>query len=970
MASAAHIPTSREGNLTDVLKCLNFTVEAIGMSSVYLVADIEKYRRNVDVNPNIIVELENAKRYEVDAVYFRFFEGGRPPLPQIYIFDNAEGTKRDVDLVDIHKKLWSAGVIPIYFTIDRQQLRIYDSRQPVEIQKNGEARVDPIDYFVLGDIAEVDRALKQYDARLFDNGEFWDKGNESKHFLNDKSVYEKLLSGLRAVRKHLFRNQALSNVVDRLLIMSILIKYLEENGIDESGANHASAFFKEHVGCDTLVQTIREGRYVMLLDALARHFNGGVFKLSDEERRSLTDSDLTEFAAFLDGTLEGDEYVLWKEYSFKHIPIELISNFYEEFLPRDSKSDKRHNGSYYTPHYLVRLLVDESLPLQKGSLQKVIDVSCGSGIFLVTAFKRLVHIWRYNHSWALPTPEELEDVLSDYIFGVDINSNAVQLTILSLNLSLCSMLSPRQIWTDLRFVDIHNRNIFNDDFFNFVSRSNHDFGLVIGNPPFVEYKKEQYQRYRLRLEQAGKPLLTDIPRYNSSLMFLDASMHLLEKGGKLCMIMPTSPMLYSGGDFRQQYFSTYNVGQVIDFTFLKNILFNNAKVATVALFAENREPDGKDVLHLVAKHTLTNREKIFFEFDYYDFYSVPKVLTLSSGDVWKANLMGGVRAFNILTKYDTCPSINDYLLKQRLERKWEFGEGYQIGNAKNEADYITGHPCVDDVTFSDDGSFATYTVKEELFQWPRKKSLYEPPHLLVKRTIGKSTIPVALSDDYLTFKEGIIGIHCPDGDRPALQRLANYITENNALLRFMIILRSNRAGKNRSIYTHYMSDFLQLPYLLEGKVMTEEEQYVVNDALNYYMPYFDRIGNLEMDEDIDDPDELQDFGKVYSKALNVVYQVGSKKYRLSDVYIGSTSFICVFSYSDKDDKTRLRDTSSDIESLLEYVGEDYIIKRVVRAYTADSIVMIKPRQRRYWLKSMALRDADETFNDIMSKGDE
>ena len=365
-----------------------------------------------------------------------------------------------------------------------------------------------------------------------------------------------------------------------------------------------------------------------------------------------------------------------------------------------------------------------------------------------------------------------------------------------------------------------------------------------------------------------------------------------------------------------------------------------------------------------------NREKIFFEFDYYDFYSVPQTLASNSGDVWKANLMGGVRAFNILTKYGASPSIKDYLLKRRRERKWDFGEGFQIGNAKEPADYITGHPCVDDREFNDDGTFTTYTVEEKLFQWPRKQSLYEPPHLLVKRTIGKNAIPVVLSDEYLTFKEGIIGIHSPKSDRQELQRMADYLTENNALLRFLIILRSNRAGKNRSIYTHYMSDFLFLPYMTEGEVMTEEERLVVNDAVDYYFPYFDRNINLKMDEIIDDTFELQEFGEVYSKSLNAVYQDGRKKYWLSDIYMAPTSFICIFSYSDKDSKTQLRDTDTDLGSLLEYVGEDYIIKRVVRAYTADSIVMIKPRQRRYWLKSMALRDADETFNDIMSRGDE
>ena len=191
MVDARHIPTNQDRSLMDVLECLNFTVEANDRSSVYLVADIEKYRQKGDVDPNIIFELENAKRYEVDAVYFRFFEGGRPPQPQIFIYDNTKEPWREGDNVEIHKTLWSAGVIPVYFTIDRQQLRIYDGRQPVEIQNNGETSVEPIDDFALGDIAEVGRALKQYDARLFDNGEFWDKENESEHFLNDKSVYEK-----------------------------------------------------------------------------------------------------------------------------------------------------------------------------------------------------------------------------------------------------------------------------------------------------------------------------------------------------------------------------------------------------------------------------------------------------------------------------------------------------------------------------------------------------------------------------------------------------------------------------------------------------------------------------------------------------------------------------------------------------------------------------------------------------------
>ena len=54
----------------------------------------------------------------------------------------------------------------------------------------------------------------------------------------------------------------------------------------------------------------------------------------------------------------------------------------------------------------------------------------------------------------------------------------------------------------------------------------------------------------------------------------------------------------------------------------------------------------------------------------------------------------------------------------------------------------------------------------------------------------------------------------------------------------------------------------------------------------------------------------------------------------------------------------------DLENLLTYKTEEYIVKRIVRKYDNDRIVIVKPRQFRYWIKSIALRDADDTFADI------
>ena len=41
------------------------------------------------------------------------------------------------------------------------------------------------------------------------------------------------------------------------------------------------------------------------------------------------------------------------------------------------------------------------------------------------------------------------------------------------------------------------------------------------------------------------------------------------------------------------------------------------------------------------------------------------------------------------------------------------------------------------------------------------------------------------------------------------------------------------------------------------------------------------------------------------------------------------------------------------------------IQRIIKAYGQDSIILAKPKQLRYWLPSIALRDADETFSDYI-----
>lgn len=960
----------KELQMVDFHDVLKFEFEKDGVSSVFLTSKLPEYLTENTFSPYVLLGLENAKKFKADAVFFRYQDNGRSWIPQIYIYDNVSNPRSDEEYAVIHRDIWSASEIPLYFVIDKHQLRVFDGRIPVKVEKGGILKSYPIQIF-----SNLNEAVRLYNAELFSTGAFWNSQEESGNFLYNNTINQKLLSSLQQIRKFLKKcYPSKQKLIDHILIISILIKYLEENGTDKDGNNLAGKFFENAVGQNNLVAVMENGGFVDLLDKLSGHFNGGVFKLSEADKTELRNTDLTLLAKWLDGKLDkNNQYMLWQEYSFKHIPIELISFFYEEFLPKDDNTQKKKDtGAVYTPSHLVKLLIDECLPILDGELKSLIDVSCGSGIFLVTAFKRLVQIWRYQNRKGGQLPDmdacTLQQLLRRYIYGVDIDPIATELTTLSLNLSLCSMLSPEQIWTELRFDDLSKGNIINFDFFNYLIKSGKQFDLVIGNPPFKEYSGGEYNKIKLLLQENNLDFEVEIPRYQSALMFLDKAMNMLEpQKGKLCLILPAGPFLYSKLEpFRSYFFKKYNVRQIIDFTFLSNMLFK-ANVATVALFAENQEPDLQDITHIIAKRTGASREKIFFEFDYYDFYDVPKEIAQTSEMVWKCNLLGGERVYEIMEKFQAYPTIKNFLNLKEKQFGWYKSEGYIVGNKKKRAEYITGKPSIVDESFTDDGTWKIEIENSEGFIRPREKKLYEPPVLLIKEDIGKQYIPVGISCEYVTFKHGIIGIHSPQEDYSSLEGLLDYIKKNNDFLRFYIVARSTRAGISKSIHTHLAGDFYGLPYCESGFELTKNEQMVVDDVVKYIFPYFDTTVNPELDSIISYKKQksvLADYGSVYCDRLNVIYEKDGKKYMPTGIYEGDSYFIYVIDYTSEERGLQKYESKVDLENLLTYKTEEYVVNRIVRKYDKDRIVIVKPKQFRYWIKSIALRDADDTYADI------
>ena len=958
--------------------------------------------KNSNINYYQRLALEKAKKVGANAIYFRNFPDSiRPSKPQLYVFDFTNNTK---NIIEIHKNVWSSSEVRLYLVITKSEIKLFNSSKPVEHNKKGELKISPFETLKIA--GEAVRKYKEYSGKKFDNGSFWE---ETKYdFGYSETAYEKLISELKNTRNQFLEVIKLNKVIaSKLLVLGILVKYLEERvDIDKDGNEtrvFTSDFFnQEKFGYShDFTETIRKGNgYALnLFEYLSNHFNGKIFHLSDEYKSQIKDKDLSPLADFLSGMLDGNQFVFWKLYSFNHLPIELISSIYEMFLEADKDS-----GVAYTPSYLVSFMIDECMPIDKPKKDyKILDPACGSGIFLVSAYKRVIDWWRISiyektGEWIIPGKEHLIDLkklLKESIFGIDIEEEAVDLAIFSLSLTLCDILSPKVIWENLRFDDLSNNVIWSDFFDWYPENISEKFDLVIGNPPFIEYGFKEEKINKLISKQNLKE---QVPNNQSSLLFTVFGMNLIKKeNGLLALILPSGPLLYNNSqkpvNFRKWLFSEYNIPQIIDFTYLSNVLFKNKgnekNVAVSAFFLENKKPDETPIYHVTIKKLKSAKERQYFEIDHYDFNKVSKIDSVNNPFVWKSNLLGGGRLTELIRRLRGFRTLGEFL-ESKKNLGWVYGEGFAksvkkedisekdiISKKYQKAEYITGKNTLPTDAFNNNGILKNkiFPLKDDFFyrRAYKNRDIFKHPHVLIKESIGFESIPVEYVDKYLTFRNEIVGIHAPENELKDLIQIRDRI-KNNQLYRFYLITTSGRAGVTKSTFPVYKQDIMSLPFPENEKdiELTEFDNILVSDTLNYGLDLLGKDTNVKSLE-ITSSKQLNSFGDTFCKVLNSLFETNKKSYIQESTFI-TDSFICsIFRYGKENNRSVALKTNEEIEDhvaelVYNEMGTSYRINRVVKIYDEDYIYLLKPKELRYWLQSIALRDADETIVDLYKAG--
>jgi hypothetical protein len=390
-------------------------------------------------------------------------------------------------------------------------------------------------------------------------------------------------------------------------------------------------------------------------------------------------------------------------------------------------------------------MIDECMPLKNPVENfKMIDASCGSGIFIVKAYKRIIQWWRYSE-WKKtgelkkPSLTVLKDLLIKSTYGIDIQQDAVNLAIFSLSLALLDEvdLNP-PTWKQLKFVDLSN-NIIQKDFFIYTTENPElKFDLVVGNPPFNlppeegKTREPSRKKYFLELKERYK-YNTDfnIPDENPAIHFFTKLTSWLNSNGVLCLIQPAGALFFQNEIFRNELFLKYNIYQVIDFTKLSSVLWGEKDFATAIVFMKNTLEFENYITHVVASQLLCNNKRLFLEFDYYDFYYIDRSDCFSKPFIWRTNLVGGGRITDLVIRLSKYPTIKKYLVEKCRNKKWKYAEGYIVGKKTQEANFLYGKIMVRPKFFTEDGVIKTDIEKNKYFQRPREKSkeIFLAPHI-------------------------------------------------------------------------------------------------------------------------------------------------------------------------------------------------------------------------------------------------
>jgi len=950
----------------------------------------------------------------------------------------------------VQKSLWNLGLVDLLLifspdTVYAVSLVQSPSKEPVSAT-NDKRLIETLN--IISDALSLKELIPGLESGR------WINENKS-YFSKQERIDNKLLSNLTTTKNHLVSRYDMSVESAQTLIMQIMfIAYLEDREIlvpqyFSDACNDGSI-----TGLHDLLARGEPALLCALFKNLNADFNGSLFIAVggfDENDSTLISGDYLKILfEFRDGRVDmkSGQVSFWP-YEFNYIPVELVSAIYDRFLASDA-SQQRDHGEYYTPLLLAELVVSqawEALPKNTTSIPNfsVLDPACGSGIFLVRVFQRLVSEWREAHGNRRPSWRTLTNIIKR-IHGHDINSGAVNVTLFSLYVTMLEQVKPSDI--QVLMAQGHLLPVLLGDTLKTVDYfssepipKKHD--LIIGNPPWVSRKRGASVLAETWAKDNNRPL----PGGEIAWAFTWKSISHIKDDGIISFILPGMSYLANHQkktiQARNSFFSEIQLHEIINLADTRFLLFEKAKrPAAVITYGKNLDSNSnyrfnyyvpKGDLNIVNSNVLTISPYDKGMIRSQDLMNNPYIfrqwMWMSGPESRLHNWLNSQPKLNTkVLSYDASKGKSD----NQLTGVMICGQGFQPAkkdrvesgkyNAK-ESDTL------DAIPYLDSSSLSSYVINQNILAKPNYAGYrrvgfeagYTGKRILISRGIKSHTgrNVAVYTESPISFQHSIYALKGEESHSDELKFLT--VLFNSTLAGWWFFHTTASAGIDRpEVHT---DDILNIPFWTpEEADDPSESQKVWNEIVKKFNdiykrrnqfsllpnndPHFDAFDNLifkyyglsDIEIDIVKESLLFVFPSVQPKRNSRFIPPLWKLTNENEwIEYADTLKTCLNDWLLEDHTLDIRPVGASLDMVVlrldvtnqqvefkhneisywDILGEIYRnlpatcsgnIKLLphLRVEIDGSLYIVKPRTKRFWLKSMAVSDADSLIAELSS----
>lgn len=811
--------------LTDVLDTLDYA-----QSPYYLKTEQEQ-------KPEIASLFRAAHDTGVDGIYVFQTSSEKNTTfsvqPAVYVAE----AKTPEEARAIHRNLWNLGQVPFLIVVLPTHIRVYTGFD----YSRKDFNAGLIESQVHLDKESILEHLSDFRAEAINSGQLWH--NRSTHLKVSKRVDRRLLSNLNTLGKYLRERMALpSNITHALIGKYVYLRYLRDHDI----LSH-QWFAQYTINIDSILsENVTVSDLQHLCTVLDERFNGSIFPLDFSDNRLKN-----EHVALVASVFQGDDllangirqpslnFLDFQVYDFAYIPIELLSSIYEQFLHAEGKGKKI--GAYYTPEYLADYLIAEMntiAPLKEG--MKILDPSCGSGVFLVLIYAHLIEMrLARSKGTTLPLSELLE--LLNNIYGIERELDACYVAEFSLILILLHYTDVTEFLYKEHFKlpSLHNTHIFQSDFFDDSSpiwTQKMVFDWIIGNPPWIEASDSKEKLATTWISTHNK--LQPVDHKSVAEAFSWRVLDLLSPTGYTGLILPAALLFnIDAKKYRQFFFSHCEVRRITNFSNLRGELFaGRATAPAITIIYHKAVPEqdrdfiehfGPFAINQITKGgnklwTITINESEYQSVSPYE---------AATGDIamWKLALWGthrDKRAISRLRKF--FPQTLGQFCDPQKNRYLHQGSDLRNGTTNNREElehlpYLEGEKCLDTDALNNSGFL--FSIPDNVFQVLSPEKCYiriqggkkgllvsEPPHLVM----NASWKYVIYSDEYFLIKPRQIGLSVSKQESDYLRALSVFLS--SSVVKYYLFFQTPSFGIERDRITLHDVKSIPIPALTPTQV--------------------------------------------------------------------------------------------------------------------------------------------------------